>query len=153
MTVVKGNADKYWSYRVAWSRIDKAIAETFYLEAVTLEESIIADRLISLLSSKESELVSFYSDGTCCRYPRYADLIKKWKKHFPDTLLAQEAEDWGKKRNAILHGMVKGSPGKPTRKVVDFFADAEQIAIDGRKLAKSIASWCRKNKPRSRGGE
>ena len=44
-----GNGPKYFSYREAWGRINKAQAYGFYLEAVTLHESIIADRLISFL--------------------------------------------------------------------------------------------------------
>src|ERR1039458_9885579 len=43
------NANKYFSYSEAWVRIKKARGFGFYLEAITLEESIIADRLVSFL--------------------------------------------------------------------------------------------------------
>ncbi len=44
---VTGNAAKYESYREAWSRIDAACENQFFLEAITIEESIISDRIIS----------------------------------------------------------------------------------------------------------
>jgi len=43
------HANKYFSYREAWVRIKKAQGYGFYLEAITLEESIITDRLVSYL--------------------------------------------------------------------------------------------------------
>jgi hypothetical protein len=46
---ITGNVVKYLSYREAWTRIKQAQEQGFYLEAVTLEESIITDRLISYL--------------------------------------------------------------------------------------------------------
>jgi|SRR5579871_1003630 len=45
------NINQYFSYREAWGRIRRAKGHGYYLEAVTLEESIIADRLISFLVS------------------------------------------------------------------------------------------------------
>jgi hypothetical protein len=47
--VLKGNAAKYLSYRQAWARIGAAQGHGFYLEAVTIVESVITDRLISYL--------------------------------------------------------------------------------------------------------
>lgn len=49
--IIKGNAAKFWSYREAWTRIKQAQEQGFYLEAVTIEESIISDRLMSYLIS------------------------------------------------------------------------------------------------------
>src|ERR1051325_2142853 len=47
--IPEGNRLKYFSYRAAWGGISNAQGHGFYLEAVTLEESIIVDRLISFL--------------------------------------------------------------------------------------------------------
>jgi len=58
--VPHSNAMRYFSYKEAWVRIKKAQGSGFYLEAVTLEESIIADRLISFL---------VYVGAMKCRYP------------------------------------------------------------------------------------
>jgi hypothetical protein len=48
-TTPTGNTAKFFSYAAAWGWIKRAIAHRFFLEAVTLEESIVADRLISYL--------------------------------------------------------------------------------------------------------
>ena len=47
--IPKRNANKYFSYSAAWVRIKRARGSGFYLEAVTPEESIMADRLVSFL--------------------------------------------------------------------------------------------------------
>lgn len=39
--------ERYKLYKSAFSRINKAIKEEYYLEAITLVESILADRLES----------------------------------------------------------------------------------------------------------
>ena len=44
---VKGNVRKANSYREAWARIKLARRQGFFLEAVTIEESIIFDRLLA----------------------------------------------------------------------------------------------------------
>ena len=43
---IKGNARKYDAYREAWTRIKQAQKNGFFLEAITIQESIISDRLI-----------------------------------------------------------------------------------------------------------
>lgn len=48
-TSLNGNGAKYLSYREAWARIKLARRQGFFLEAVTIEESIISDRLLSFL--------------------------------------------------------------------------------------------------------
>ena len=52
---IQGNRCKYLSYREAWARIKQAQQQQFFLEAVTLEESIITDRLICYLVVKVSK--------------------------------------------------------------------------------------------------
>lgn len=44
-----GDRAKYLSYAEAWARIRLASRQGFFLEAVTVEESIISDRLTSYL--------------------------------------------------------------------------------------------------------
>ncbi len=48
-TSLNGNVAKYLSYREAWARIKLARRQGFFLEAVTIDESIISDRLLSFL--------------------------------------------------------------------------------------------------------
>lgn len=44
---INGNGDKFRAYRESWTRIKEAQKQGFYLEAITIEESIISDRLSS----------------------------------------------------------------------------------------------------------
>jgi len=46
------NIRKYLSYKEAYSRMDKAIKNGFYFEAITIQESILSDRLLSFVVSK-----------------------------------------------------------------------------------------------------
>ena len=48
----KGNIEKFNSYAEGFARINEANEKGFYLEAITIEESIIVDRLLSHLHSK-----------------------------------------------------------------------------------------------------
>lgn len=45
-TEIKRNAAKYLSYREAWCRIKVAQEQDFYMEAVTVEESLIGLRSV-----------------------------------------------------------------------------------------------------------
>jgi hypothetical protein len=69
----KGRIKKYLSYREAWSRIETAKDNGYYFEAVTLEESIICDRLISYLIS--SGVIDRPVAGN--NYPSFGRLIGK----------------------------------------------------------------------------
>ena len=43
---------RYLRYKLAFERLDEALEEGWLLEAISLEESIITDRLISILDAK-----------------------------------------------------------------------------------------------------
>ena len=41
---------RYLRYKLAFDRLDEALEEGWLLEAISLEESIITDRLLSIIS-------------------------------------------------------------------------------------------------------
>lgn len=43
------NADKYNAYKYAFEMINKSIESGFYLQAITIEESVLCDRLLAIL--------------------------------------------------------------------------------------------------------
>ena len=43
---------RYLRYKLAFDRLDEALLEGWLLEAISLEESIITDRLLSIMKSK-----------------------------------------------------------------------------------------------------
>jgi len=151
---ISGNSEKYESYREAWSRIKQAQENDFFLEAITIQESIISDRLISFLSrpgasnsfTKEKEqertkFISFYS------------LIKHWRSEFKEGIklssgknLIDEVDKWRDSRNAAIHAIVKSDPGEATQPIDSFLQEAKKVAEEGEKLAREVCSWHKREK-------
>lgn len=143
----KGNVAKHLSYREAWSRIKKALEQGFYLEAVTLEESIITDRLISHLVGVGAVRRAVELKD----YPGFAQLIQKWKIQNPDPIDTQDycdlqtaVDEWRRRRNKVVHGMVKSHPGTATDSIMDFLEEAKLTAEQGKMLARAVSNWVRK---------
>jgi hypothetical protein len=144
-TPVKGSVEKYLSYREAWARIKEAIKAGFYLEAVTLEESIISDRRISHLVG----IGAIKRQEKLHQYPGLGGLISKWKQQETildwtpaDSCSLQTAvDDWRNRRNAVVHGMVKSHPGTPTEDIADFLELSREAVRCGEKLARAVCRW------------
>jgi hypothetical protein len=65
-------------------RIKVAQENLFFLEAITIQESIISDRLISFLSRPTAlNPISKEKNG---QFSSLSNLIKQWRKEFPDGL-------------------------------------------------------------------
>ena len=136
-----GNREKYLSYSEAWRRIDSAIAAGFYFEAVTLQESIIADRLLSFIKGVEP---------TCKvkANTNFGELIKNWRRlagtlphDDAGTDLGSRVEAWRSRRNEVVHGLVKSAPGEPTQSVDAFIEGCQATAVSGRGLAREVLAW------------
>ena len=102
-----GNQEKRGSYAFAWSRIEVAKKKGFYLEVVTLCESIISDRLLAYLQGVDSGCKADL------RTP-FAQLIRDWKKQtegrvsgVPASDLIEKVDNWRTERNQVVHGLVK----------------------------------------------
>ena len=140
-TTMSGNTAKYLSYAEAWRRIDRAISEGFYFEAVTLQEGIIADRLLSF--AKGVEPASKLHVRT-----NLAELIKRWRQLAGDLPrdssevdLGFRVDAWRRQRNEVVHGLVKSEPGQATEPVGAFIERCREAAVDGRVLAKEVQLW------------
>lgn len=152
--IPENNAAKYFSHREAWGRIKGSIANGYYLEAVTLEESIISDRLQSYfckIGAPEVASTKFISLGR---------LIELLCKHEQDpicdpireprfTNLQQALRNWKNERNHVVHGIVK-SAGVKHDDVLDFFKEAKRIADEGEQIAKSVCNWYRRFKDKQK---
>ena len=138
------NIPKYLSYTKAWERINSALEAGFHLEAITIEESIISDRLLSYVLGVAPSSKAHKKSGL-------GELINHWRKHAGDSLIKPDGSDlgkitdeWRKKRNKAVHGLVKSAPGTSTMAPDDFFELARQAAEEGKKLAREIQNWHRK---------
>jgi len=139
-----GNVKKFFSYREAWTRVKQSQAAGFYLESIALIESIISDRLTSVLV-KSGQI---QRKTEIRKYPGFSDLIRAWTALCPTPIeqgnysdLQASVDTWRLNRNQLIHGMVRSHPGGPTVDILDFVTDAQLTAQQGEKLARAVCSW------------
>ena len=125
---------KYLSYMFAFRRMEEAIASGFFLEASTIAESVILDRLLSACNR---------TGATSAKLPlsRLIDLAITLNPAVPTPEILH---DWRLARHEVIHLVAKSAPGKSTLKVSEFMKLAESTAVDGLKLARIIAAWSKK---------
>ena len=118
-----------------------ALAHNFYLEAIALIESIIADRLESLCNEvTQSDVWSFKT------LERLTDFVlgEKQSKQIPQEIrdVVKGIRQWKDGRNKALHEMAKIEDLG-----VDFntkYAECRKIAVDGKKLFRRLDNEIRK---------
>jgi hypothetical protein len=145
---IAGNANKYYSYREAWSRIRLAQENGFYLEAIAIQESIISDRIINYLCHKQG--VALLSNNN--HFLSFSELIRKWRSEFPNGLLSgsysnliDTVNEWRLSRNKVIHAIVKSKPGEPTQSIDLFLEQAKEAAKVGEAIAREVCNWSKKN--------
>jgi hypothetical protein len=89
-------------YKSAFDRINAALADGYHLEAITLIESLITDRLESRLTYVKKSDFSFKTLGA---------VISETRRVEPDTdlknLVSDDLDSWRKARNKAIHELVK----------------------------------------------
>lgn len=153
---MSGNQAKYLSYKTAWEQMTTAISEGYFLEAITVQESMMFDRVRSFVEyaekqqAKDPDVVPAVKDEL-----PITTLLRRWeaclnadKKQAPrwdsDVELPAQAIEWARRRNEAIHGIVKSAPGNPTAPICDFLSDAKKTAEDGATLVRDISDWHRK---------
>lgn len=136
------------AYRFAFSLMDKAIRERFYIEAIALEESIISDRLNSIfdklgLRPDPEQEVSF--GGLTKFVKKHADrlplLIERLAKANSDP---SQLDEWREYRNQFVHEMVHGGdPETPGIRGGEYYSTGKEVAKKGKKFARIISDWAR----------
>ena len=155
-TTIKGNKEKYLSYKLAFGMISNAIKCKCYLQAITIEESIMADRLLSFLTfcgenvdrNKSSlgfaiKLILGEADNPKinekCQHEEF-DITKGsiFEKK-------QELREFWESRCYLLHGIVKSPSGKsPKILEKDFIEQAKKIANGGKVLTRWVCDWSKR---------
>lgn len=136
------NTKKGESYTWAFERINQAIKEGYFFEAIAIEESIIADRLLSYARPLGFEKLAnkcTLGDLTQWASPKSAGPLP----HAEDKKTFDAVEAWRPSRNKVLHGVAKSEPGTPTD-LPTFLDHAKETAEKGKKLAREVADWHRK---------
>jgi hypothetical protein len=96
---------RYRLYQRAWDQIGTAVQSGFYLEAITLIESLISDRLESRARYLTGDDHGFQNLGPLLKVVRATD-------RDPDFLEAYKAIDkWRDSRNGAMHEVVKFEQG------------------------------------------
>lgn len=127
--------ERYRMYKNVLERCAKAKENGFYLEAIALIESIMADRL-------ESYLIRITSNTNYAFKP-LGSLIKGLRAINDLQMPIAEIENWKKARNQFLHEMAKIEDGQ----YEDFstrYSAALQCVEEGESLFRQIDVICRK---------
>jgi len=146
----KKNYAKRDSYALAFKMIDDALKYGCPLQAITIEESVLTDRLSSVLNVG-------IADGK--PYKTLGAVLVAWKpksstkKPHPNARLFDaeieklyfRLDNWRQDRNKLLHGLAKSFQGEgPEISATDFTQQAMDTAIEGLKLANKIKNWVQK---------
>ena len=126
--------ERYRTYTDVIARYNKAIKAEFYLEAITLMESIIADRLESYLIRK--------TGNKALAFKTLEKLIRGLKNNNDVLMPISDIEDWKNSRNMFLHEMAKIEDGKYEDFQTKYY-DAKQCAEDGMKLFRMVDAICK----------
>jgi hemerythrin len=117
----------------------KAIEGKFYLEAITIQESIITDRLLNFVI--RNKLITITENELHRPIVFLNKLIQYTKGHFDDENIFKELSEFRVSRNNCIHAMVKSYPGTPTQKVSDFQKLAKETSLSGRVLTRKVDAW------------
>ena len=125
----------------------KAIEGKFYLEAITIQESIITDRLLNFII--RNKILEITEEELHKPKAYLNNLVNHSKIYFDDELIYEELNAFRFGRNNCIHAIVKSFPGKPTINVNDFLKLAKETSINGKLLCRKIDSWHRRTKNKS----
>jgi hypothetical protein len=156
------NKDKEASYRLAYAMINDALRKDCPLQAITIEESILADRLWSTLNCDRTPKEKIGSLGQALDQWRPERLDKNGNPipaNRNAALFDQEMDDicylirhWWNERNVLLHGIVKSPQGEgPKVGADDFRPRAYMAALAGLYLSNKVKNWVSK-KVRAKAG-
>lgn len=144
----KKNMKKRDSYALAHDMINEAIKAWCPLQAITIEESILSDRLWSALNSQDRPRRGRHHDTL-------GDALREWKDtKGSDCLIVldekasfslKELNDFWEDRNELLHGIVKSFSGEaPSIEANQFRERAMLVAITGKNLVKEVQNWSKR---------
>lgn len=124
--------ERYELYKATFAWITKSINEGFYLEAISLEESLITDRLESYMT---------WLKGTDYSFKTLGDLKRAIEVYETDDdlrlLVLGELDQWRRARNKAAHEMVKIEDGK-TISWTDRMRINQEVAEAGLELVRKI---------------
>ena len=127
---------RYLRYKMAFDRLDEALEEGWLLEAISLEESIISDRLLSALQSLT---------GKNSAKRNFNELINQTEEAFvanggdPEANLFDQLHQWRRDRNECVHAFCKLDDHAYSESSAEIFSDMMwETAQKGRELVELV---------------
>jgi hypothetical protein len=118
---------RYQLYRKAWGRVESATEAGYYLEAITLLESILTDRLESRASYLTGRNEGYQNLGPLIHTLRQHESIADFRP------IIDRIDAWRERRNEALHEIVKFQRGeRPTWE--EKVGPLPQIVREGKKV-------------------
>ena len=137
MTTEK-NMAKYAAYSSAIERINSALISGFFLEAITIEESILTDRLFRFCRDMgfRGSLERVTLGGEITFLKGKPEKCLKF-----DLIFIDDLEMFWKNRCKCLHQIAKSEPGTAPENVEDMLKLASTTAQLGKVLIKKASNW------------
>jgi len=143
-------------YAYAWDRVREALDHGFYLESITICESVICDCLSAFVKSQGVKLNRPYNGlAHLVRKARCTDAPTKVQTEQEPTLtdagssgvlgsdnLLSDLDAWRWTRNALLNGVANAVPDFEFETEGEYVDQAMRVAQEGEKLARLVVHWC-----------
>lgn len=135
---------RYELYKLANEQLKKAYGAGFYIECVSICESIIADRIEARLQFLRRDRMK----------PSHVDSLGRLLKQIQDIEDEEQTDlreayvlirDWGKARNAAIHQFVKVTDHNQQLCGRDRIRQAKTAAREGIRLMRVISTLVRKH--------
>lgn len=120
------------NYERVIERIKHAIDSAFYLEAISLQESAISDKLSLLIFMRTGK--SSHKKNTLF------NLISAIRSEFDDPIL-EKIDSWRKKRNHAAHSIVRSLPTEEQVSLNEFDKNSKKVAVEGLELLHQISQF------------
>lgn len=139
MAVAKqGNVKKYYSYKLAWERIDAALEQGFPLEAIAIEESIISDRLRAYMEYIGRGLSNKSLDFRLKAFQKELEKRGLFVGEYEE--LHTKINAWREGRNQALHRIVYTNRATESVDADEFLKKATKTAKSGKTLTRKLCS-------------
>lgn len=109
------NIQKYNNYKEQMRRLNKAINNSFFLEALFIEYAIMEDRTESILRYEGNGVKPRYEGGTVGidsklrKIKKLAEDKKALPRKYFDDSFIDEILEWKEERNKLIHALMKQS--------------------------------------------
>ena len=123
---------RYQLYKKVHERINESIEKGFHLEAISLIESLISDRLESRITFLKGNDFSFKTLESLIRRIEVEEDDREFK-----LIVLDELKEWKNDRNKALHEMAKMEIND-TETWEERMVNVQKIAEDGKELLKKI---------------